>query len=93
MFRRYEAALPVSTEILLTGPGTTVAANFGGLVQSVGSTWMMTALTSSQSLAALVHDVAAIEAGSVLDRPGKSALSRTGGIERHGTPFRKYSSI
>jgi len=71
----------------------TLASNFGGLVHSVGSTWMMTALTSSQSMAALVHDVAAIEAGSVPDRPGKSALSRTGGIERHGTPFRKYSSI
>ncbi|MCE5975059.1 MFS transporter [Sinirhodobacter sp. WL0062] len=33
----------------------TLASNFGGLVQSVGAAWMMTALTSSQSMVALVQ--------------------------------------
>ncbi|OWY08881.1 MFS transporter [Thioclava sp. F34-6] len=33
----------------------TLASNFGGLVQAVGAAWMMTALTSSQSMVALVQ--------------------------------------
>ncbi|MDD8022729.1 MAG: MFS transporter [Paracoccaceae bacterium] len=33
----------------------TLASNFGGLVQSVGAAWMMTTLTSSQSMVALVQ--------------------------------------
>lgn len=33
----------------------TLASNFGGLVQAVGAAWMMTTLTSSQSMVALVQ--------------------------------------
>ncbi|XDA98331.1 MFS transporter [Sulfitobacter sp. LCG007] len=33
----------------------TLASNFGGLVQSVGAAWMMTTLTSSESMVALVQ--------------------------------------
>lgn len=33
----------------------TLASNFGGLVQSVGAAWMMTMLTSSESMVALVQ--------------------------------------
>lgn len=33
----------------------TLASNFGGLVQSVGAAWMMTTLTSSQAMVALVQ--------------------------------------
>ena len=33
----------------------TLASNFGGLVQSVGAAWMMTALTSSERMVALVQ--------------------------------------
>ncbi|OYX43164.1 MAG: MFS transporter [Rhodobacterales bacterium 32-67-9] len=33
----------------------TLASNFGGLVQSVGAAWMMTTLSSSQSMVALVQ--------------------------------------
>jgi MFS family permease len=32
-----------------------LASNFGGLVQAVGAAWLMTSLTSSQSMVALVQ--------------------------------------
>ncbi|MCB2105973.1 MAG: MFS transporter, partial [Rhodobacteraceae bacterium] len=33
----------------------TLASNFGGLVQSVGAAWMMTSLSASESMVALVQ--------------------------------------
>ncbi len=39
---------------------TSLASNFGGLIQSVGASWMMTSLSSSQQMVALVQSSVAL---------------------------------